>query len=380
MALRIVADANQPLAAEGFADVGEVTVLPPAAITREALRDADALVCRSTVKVTPELLEGTAVRFVGTCTIGFDHVDREWLASRGIAFASAPGCNANSVGEWFVAAMLTWAVEKGVSLAGKTLGVVGAGHVGKIVAARAAALRMRVLVNDPPRARAEGATGFVALPELLGASDFVTVHVPLTREGPDATAGLAGAGFFAAMRPGAVFVNASRGAVVDESALQAALASGHLAGAMLDVFANEPRPDPGLLQKLFLATPHVAGYSFDGKVNGARQVHAALCRHFGLAAEWKPQVVMPELAVSEIVVESDAAFEVELLDAVSAVYDVRRDHRALLADPAAFARLRAEYPPRYEFFHTVVVAPYHRRDLREGFAGIGFARAEWDKG
>lgn len=195
MALRIVADALQPLAAEGFADVGEVTVLPPAAITREALRDADALVCRSTVKVTPELLEGTAVRFVGTCTIGFDHVDREWLASRGIAFASAPGCNANSVGEWFVAAMLTWAVEKGVSLAGKTLGVVGAGHVGKIVAARAAALRMRVLVNDPPRARAEGGAGFVALPELLAASDFVTVHVPLTREGRTRPRGWRGRGF-----------------------------------------------------------------------------------------------------------------------------------------------------------------------------------------
>ena len=377
MPLKIIVDAHQPLAREAFARFGEVEVVPGGEITNDVLRRADALVCRSTVKVTPELLEGTAVKFVGTCTIGFDHVDVGYLVSRGIAFASAPGCNANSVGEYITAALLTYAVEKNVPLAGKTLGIVGVGNVGKIVARRAGALGMRVLLNDPPRARAEGAAGFCDLPGLLRESDFVTLHVPLVKEGTDRTCGLGDGDFFTAMKDGAVFLNASRGKVVCEDALKTALKEGKIAAAILDVFATEPLPDPELLSQLFIATPHIAGYSFDGKINGGRQVFAALGQYFGLTETWEPQIAMPELAVSKIDVQSDAAFDVEMLDAVNAVYAIRNDHNALTAAPAAFARLRAEYRQRMEFFHTTVVAPYRRPDLREGFSGLGFTVADW---
>ena len=371
--MRIAVDALQPLAGEAFAGAGEVIRLYPEEITNSALRRADALVCRSTVKVTPELLADTAVRFVGTCTIGFDHIDCAYLDARQIGFSAAPGCNSDSVGEYITAALLTYAVEKGVSLQNKTLGIIGAGNVGKAVARRAKALRMRVLLNDPPRARAEGAAGFMELPELLRESDFVSLHVPLNKSGDDRTLGMADEKFFAAMKPGAVFINASRGKVVWEDALAQALDGGRLAAAILDVWASEPHPDPELVKKCFIATPHIAGHSYDGKVNGTAIIYNAFCHHFGMTPAWKPDVAMPELAVTRIDIQSDAAFEVELLDAVSAVYDIRADHRRFTANPDDFSRLRKTYPQRMEFSHTVASAPNSRPDLCAGLAGIGFA-------
>jgi erythronate-4-phosphate dehydrogenase len=355
-----------------LAPFGAVEVLPANAITRETLRGADALVCRSTVKVNADLLADTGVKFVGTCTIGFDHVDLDYLAAQKIAFASAPGCNANSVGEYLTAALLAYAIDTISPLRDKTIGIVGVGNVGKSVAQKARALGMRVLLNDPPRERAEGADGFTALNDLLRESDFVTLHVPLTRGGADATVGLANADFFSSMKNGAVFINASRGKVVDEDALLRALDDKKIGAAILDVFATEPKPRLDLLRKLFLATPHIAGYSYNGKVNGLTMVREKLSECFGAAAPWDPTPFLPEPEIGRIDIESDATFEVELHDIVSAIYDIQRDSDALKAAPRDFARFREEYRERLEFPYTVIAPPRGRRDLIDACAGLGF--------
>ena len=281
--LRIVADRNIPLVEKAFAPFGEVAALPTTSITPESARRADALIVRSETKVTAALLDGSPVTFVGSASIGTDHVDLDELADRGIAFANAPGCNSDSVKEYIFAALLHLAGERSFLLRGKTLGIVGVGSVGRKVAAAAAGLGMAVLLNDPPRARDEGAAGFLPLDDLM-AADIVTLHVPLTRSGEDATYQLFDAGRLARMKPGAVLINASRGAVVPTSALKRALAGGHLAAAILDVWDNEPDVDLELLSRTALGTAHIAGYSMEGKLNAVRLVREAFCRHFGLDA------------------------------------------------------------------------------------------------
>jgi erythronate-4-phosphate dehydrogenase len=298
--MKIVADRNIPFVEEAFASFGEVQVLPGSAITADAVRDAKMLLCRSTIRVGAPLLEGSRVRFVATATIGTDHLDLAWLAQRGITWASAPGSNADSVVQWFAAALL----ELGLDLGRTRIGVIGAGNVGRRIA-RLAALLAEVsaaappLICDPPRARAEGPGGspflappgegrggFVPLEELLAGSDLVTLHVPLERSGPDATLGLVDAARLGLMREGAVLVNASRGEVIDEPAVVAA--RGRLGALVLDVFAGEPRPSPDLIAACTLATPHIAGHSLDGKINGTRMIYAAACRFLGIEPTWQP--------------------------------------------------------------------------------------------
>ncbi|GHV18390.1 erythronate-4-phosphate dehydrogenase [Planctomycetales bacterium] len=371
--MKIVADENQPQIREAFADAGELTLLPPAAITGAVLRDADALICRSTVAINEALLAATSVKFVGTCTIGFDHVDLNYLHARGIGFAAAAGCNANSVGEYVAAALLRWATDRGGALSGKTLGIVGAGNVGKNVARKARALGMNILLNDPPRAQIEGDAEFVELPTLLAASDFVSLHVPLTRGGEFSTVKLADEKFFAAMKDGSVFVNTARGKVVDEDALSRGLGRRRPAAAILDVYAGEPRPRPDFLRRLYLATPHIAGYSYDGKVNGTVIIRQKFAEFFGGKNAWRPGPPPPNFCVSRIGIESKAPLLVELQDVVGAVYDLSADSRAFLAAPTKFAELRANYPLRLEFSHTRVAAPPDAPELTAALAGLGFA-------
>lgn len=355
MTIKIICDRNQPQVEDAFGRLGEVVTLPFSQITREALRGADALICRSTVKVNAALLEGTPVKFVGTCTIGTDHVDEAYLRARGIGFAAAPGCNANSVSEYILAAILNFSVARDWPLRGKTVGIVGVGNVGKLLAPKAEALGLRVLLNDPPRAEAEGSAGFTPLPQLLDESDIVTLHVPLEKGGAHPTFEMADAAFFARMKPGALFLNAARGKAVREEALLAALQAGKIGGAVLDVFYNEPTIPPELHDALFLATPHIAGHSFDGKVVGTQMIFDAMCRHFGVAQSWDYHPGMPEPEVDIIEMEPSGYNEADLLRLVEPCYNILRDDRTLRADPGCFAHYRQEYPLRLEFSHTQVV-------------------------
>ncbi len=379
--LNIVADANIPHAEAVFGGAARVRSLPGAAIDSEAVADADVLLVRSVTRVDERLLAGSSVRFVGSATIGTDHVDRAYLDARGIAFAHAPGSNAESVVEYVMAALLAVHAERGERLRGKTVGVVGCGQIGGRLARRLPALGVRVLRNDPPLAATAPGGGFLSLHVLLDEADIVTLHPPLTRSGPHPTHHLIGAAELAAMRPGAWLVNASRGAVVDNAALREVLGTGHLGPAILDVWEGEPTPDPELLGRAALATPHVAGYSHDGKARGTAMLAEALAAWLGR----DPEELTAGLPASEppasLSLPSAGLEETAWLDAlVRQAYDVREDDarmRGLLAPPEvergdAFRDLRRTYPRRRTFgAHRIegdVPEPF-RRVVTEG---LGF--------
>lgn len=374
--MKIVVDENVPFARETFGRVGDVTLLHGRRIGPADVRDADALIVRSITRVDEQLLADSRIRFVGTATIGVDHVDVEYLRRRGMAFASAPGSNANSVAEYIVAALLRSAHTRRTALEGATIGIVGVGNVGTRVAEKAQALGMRCLLNDPPKQRETGDANLIPLERAVSDADYVTLHVPLERSGPDATFGLAGESFFNMLRPGAVFLNTARGEVVDERALAAALDGGRISHAVLDVFEREPNIDPEIVRRAFIATPHIAGYSYDGKIAATMMLYVAL-------NEWLKQPAKPVgLVLSspprlEMTVRTEPDEDV-LREMVSAAYDITADDRALRAvirkpDPgAAFDALRKSYPQRREFEHTSVVLPKQRTSLVEKARRLGF--------
>ncbi|HUI09520.1 MAG TPA: 4-phosphoerythronate dehydrogenase [Bacteroidota bacterium] len=375
----IAIDMNIPLAASAFGGLGEVRLLETTAVTPEAVRDAGALVIRSETKVGPGLLDGSSVRFVGSATIGTDHCDLNYLRSHGITFTSAPGSNANSVKEYILAALLALARRGGFELRGRTLGVVGVGNVGRRVAAVGRALGMRVLLNDPPRERAEGGEEFLPLDALMEA-DILTLHVPLTREGKDATFHLFDERRLGAMKPGAILMNTSRGAVAETRALAASLNAGRLLAAVLDVWEGEPRIDADLLRLVTLGTSHIAGYSLDGKVNAVGLVRAALCAWRGQSPSWDPVPEIPPAPTGTVTLCAGETPERSLERAVTAAYDIEQDDRnlrALLEAPpedrgGAFMRLRTGYRLRREFAATHVVLPGENPGLAGVLSAVGF--------
>lgn len=380
--MKIIADQNIPFVQECFSSIGDVTLVGGRQITPELVRDADILLVRSITKVNADLLEAARVKFAATATIGVEHIDQAYLASRGIGFASAPGSNANSVAEYIVAALLVLGKKYQYALAGKSIGVVGVGNVGSKVARKCEALGMRVVLNDPPLARQSGDAKYRPLQEVLDC-DFVTMHTPLTRQGQDATYHLAGLAFFERLKNGAVFLNSSRGKVHDNTALKAAIESDKLGAVVLDVWENEPAIDPWLLQKVDLSTPHIAGYSYDGKVAGMTMIYQACCEHFGLKAVHTATDFLPAPQVPEICIDANPLKQDEervIHDTVQQVYVINRDDfntREILLQPederpAWFDGLRKEYPIRREFQNTVVRLPQGHGTLAEKLNGIGF--------
>ncbi|MFH1024310.1 MAG: 4-phosphoerythronate dehydrogenase, partial [Planctomycetota bacterium] len=325
------ADRNIPFAAEAFGTFGRIRLLPGREMTRENLRDTDNLLVRSVTRVDEKLLAGTPVRFVGTATIGFDHVDTAYLARAGIAFASAQGSNANSVAEYVTTALLFAAGRHKLTLRDKTLGIVGVGNVGSRVDHYARLLGLRVLWNDPPLARKTNDPRYLPLDKVLREADILTCHVPLTKEGPDATYHLMNAERLGALKPGALFLNTSRGPVTDGNALKELLRKKHLAGAILDVWENEPAIDTELLRLADIGTPHIAGYSFDGKANGTRMLHEALAKFRGEAPGWDPTPCLPPPATELLDVKIIEGCEETLLYGIlRQAYSPRTDHRNLL--------------------------------------------------
>jgi erythronate-4-phosphate dehydrogenase len=344
------------------------------------LQTAEILLCRSTINVNAALLEGTPVRFVATATSGTDHFDTEWLDAKGIAYASAAGSNARSVAEWWAAALLELYVRGRIRLPDATVGIVGVGHVGTQVADVARALGMQCRFNDPPRAlRGElpvtwSGEQFVAMEEILDC-DIVTLHVPLTRDGEYPTAGFFGERQFVRLRPGALFVNTSRGAVMEPSSVLRWTADGN--PTALDVYPDEPRIDPALVRAADIATPHIAGHAHDGKLLGTQMVYNSLCGWMGVDPVWRYSQMLDALWHEDTKTQrlkkfekEDLSLEIsgdvyrEVLDVVRSVYDVRVDDAALRravemepeAAAAEFARLRAEYPIRRQFASCAVEA------------------------
>jgi erythronate-4-phosphate dehydrogenase len=347
--IKIVADNKIPYLEGALEAMARVVYLPGGEISKSDLLDADALIIRTRTKCNRELLEGTAVRFIATATIGYDHIDTGYCEGRGISWTNAPGCNSSSVEQYIVSTLLWLAVNRKLDLSNSTLGVIGVGNVGSKVAAAARALGMKVLLNDPPRERKEGGDAFVTLEKLKEESDIITLHVPLNHGGADNTHHLVNADFVGSLRSGAVLINSSRGAVVDEIALLEGIRSDRFSDVVLDVFQNEPHINRDLMEAISLASPHIAGYSLDGKANGTTMSVRAVSRFFGLSLDqWSP-AAMPVPDPAEILSDTaDSELQELLWDVFRQTYDVSSDDHRLRSDPESFEKLRGDYPFRRE--------------------------------
>ena len=379
--MKIVADTNIPFVEECFSSVGQVTLMPGREMTAEAIADADALLVRSVTEVNEQLLAGSKVKFVGTATIGFEHIDNDYLERNGIGFASAPGSNANSVAEYVVAAMLEIGQKFNFHLQGKSIGIVGVGNVGSRVNTKCRALGMKPVLNDSPLKRQTGDEKYRPLEELFDC-DFITLHTPLTFEGQDKTFHLADDEFFKSLKPSVVFLNTSRGGMVDTTSLKKTIKNGKTQATVLDVWENEPDIDTELLEMVDIGTPHIAGHSYDGKITGMIMIYEALCRHFGLKPKHTIDDFLPEPQVPEIKVQPEGYAEQEILKAaVEEIYKIRQDDkrlREILNMPlgkrcATFDRLRREYPIRREFQNTKIeLATEGSEKIIQILKGIGF--------
>jgi|WetSurMetagenome_2_1015567.scaffolds.fasta_scaffold01385_7 erythronate-4-phosphate dehydrogenase len=375
--MRILADKNILFVKEAFARFGDVETVDGRDIVRERLaKNVDLLLVRSVTRVDAGLIDGTGVKFVASATSGTDHVDVGYLRERGIGFAYAPGSNATSVAEYVVSAVVCCATGKGRPLRDLTLGIIGAGNIGSRVAVFARALGMRCLLNDPPKQAALGGGSFLPLRDVLAESDIVTLHVPLDVSGPYRTLGMANETFFRSMKKGSAFFNTSRGKVADEAALKKH--RDRLGCVVLDVWQNEPSPDPDTVSACDIATPHIAGYSYDGKVKGTEMICSAACAFFGRKDEWRPPRPETRPSVSITASDPDAA----AAQAVTRAYPIAEDDgrfRAIVSmGPAErgafFDAMRREYSKRLEFRNFDVHIPYGAPDsLPAMLAGLGFA-------
>ncbi|MEE4340182.1 4-phosphoerythronate dehydrogenase PdxB [Pseudomonas alliivorans] len=353
--MRIVADENIPLLDAFFAHFGEIRRLPGRSIDRAAVADADILLVRSVTPVTRELLEGSAVRFVGTCTIGTDHLDLAYFLEAGIQWSSAPGCNARGVVDYVLGSLLTLAEIEGVDLAQRTYGIVGAGQVGGRLVNVLKGLGWNVLVCDPPRQAAES-SDFVTLDEIIQRCDVISLHTPLTRAVNLPTWHLFDESRLRQLRQGAWLINASRGAVVDNVALHDVLLDREDLQAVLDVWEGEPQVNVPLADLCVIATPHIAGYSLDGRQRGTAQIYQALCAFLGQPASILLEDLLPSPWLAQVTLDerTDPVWALNML--CRGVYDPRRDdadfRRSLVGDTAsqrlAFDALRKHYPPRRE--------------------------------
>jgi len=378
--VRIVVNKHTPYAVKAFERIGKVTALDTHEITKDTVKDADILIVRSETKVDRTLLDGSHVKFVGTVTIGTDHVDEEYLKKNGIAFISAPGSNANSVGEYITAALLELAHEKGFSLHDKTIGIVGVGNVGSNVWRKAEALGLRVLLNDPPLQRLESSYPLHPLEKLMEA-DIMTLHVPLIRSGPDATYHLFDENRIRKLKRGAILMNTSRGSVVETQALKRALSDGHLSTAVLDVWEKEPNINTSLLEFVSMGTPHIAGYSLDGKINALRMNYEAACRFLSKPIDLEINAALLDPVVREIKIDTIHTPLVQTLrNIVKQSYDINVDDRLLRQMRVRpeeergkyFSGLRTEYRIRREFFNSTVSLSHEAENLAKMLQLLGF--------
>ncbi len=336
--MKVIVDDKIPYIREALAQVAdEVVYLPGASFTREAIADADALIVRTRTRCNRDLLVGSRVKFIATATIGYDHIDTTYCKEAGIQWTNCPGCNAGSVEQYVHSVLLLLKREKGLSLKDATLGIVGVGHVGSRVARMAKELGMRVLLNDPPRAD-RGEEGFVGLDVLAKECDVLTFHTPLYKEGIYRTYHLVNNELLFSLKRKPYLINSSRGEVVDTASLLAALSAGKVKDAIIDTWENEPEINKDLLKAAYLATPHIAGYSADGKANASRMSLEALCKFFHIDASF--EIVPPALPCMDIPDDEDEAFLQR--------YNPTRDSEWLKNAPEKFEWFRGHYPLRRE--------------------------------
>lgn len=348
--MKIIIDDKIPYIKGALETYAEVFYIPGNKITAEDVRDADAIITRTRTKCNEKLLSGSSVKFIATATIGFDHIDTAYCEKANIRWTNAPGCNSSSVEQYIASALMVMAEKKGFNLSEKTIGIVGVGHVGEKIARIAGIIGMKILLNDPPRARIESPADFVELDEILEKSDIVTLHVPLNYEGIDRTYHLAAESFFLKAAKNPLFINSCRGEVVKTSALKSAVTKGLITGAVIDCWEYEPDIDTELLNLIDLGTPHIAGYSKDGKANGTSMSVQAVSRFFGLGIDnWKcKDVELPEKTTIRIDGKGKTDQHI-LSEAILATYDIRQDDQRIRESVMTFEKQREDYPLRREF-------------------------------
>ena len=333
--MKVIVDSHIPNIQGLIEPRAQVDYLEPGDITRDAVKDADVLIVRTRTRCDAALLDGSNVRFIGSATIGTDHIDLSYCDAHGITVRNAPGCNAPAVAQWVFCAINAWMQARGITTPdGLTLGVVGVGHIGSIVARWATQLGFTVLLNDPPRENRDGSFDdiFSPLDELQRRCDIITFHTPLTRDGRWPTWHLCDQAFLDGLARCRLILDAARGPIADNAALL-----GWHGDVALDCWENEPNISRPLLDKAIVATPHIAGYSREGKQRGTAMMLEALNEFFG----W-------DIPVPTIAAPATGAAQVTLAD-VAASYDILADTAALKASPATFESQRNHYPHRPEY-------------------------------
>lgn len=348
--MKIVIDDKIPYIQGAFEGVAEVIYLPGSKTTAEVVKDADAIVTRTRTRCNEKLLAGSSVKFIATATIGYDHIDTDYCDAAGISWTNAPGCNSKSVEQYIASTLMVLAGRKNIQLKDLCIGVVGVGNVGTKVAKVCNLLGMTVLLNDPPRERAEGSAAFVSLQQVMNEADIITLHVPLNMKGEDATYHMANNNFLSALKKKPVLINSCRGEVVETIAVKYGLKTGQIAGFVCDCWENEPDIDLDLLALTELATPHIAGYSKDGKATGTQISVQAINDFFTLGLNnWQPSGV--ELPVNPIIeLNGEGLSEQEIISKVILhTYDIRNDDLNFRNNTTLFEQLRGDYPTRREF-------------------------------
>ena len=366
--MKVVADTNIPFLKGVLEPYAEVEYLDGRSIDREALRDADALIIRTRTRCNEETLSGTRVKMISSATIGMDHIDIPWCKAHGIDVQNAEGCNAGGVADYVFSALYGVASRRAIKLDEAVIGIIGVGNVGKKVEYMARTLGFKVLLNDPPRAAKEGPEGFVSLEELLEKATVVTLHVPLD----ETTRGMAGEDFFSRMQPGSIFINASRGEVVDEGALIHARPK--LGALVLDTWCNEPNVNPNLIELCDIATPHIAGYSYQGKQNGTAMAVQALARHFGIEPLMNFRPALEDEAMTPTILDLWGKSQGEIAAVMQYNYPIFTDDFLFRSSPESFEKLRSEYNYRREFsldnHYNTMFSPTDQQQILERGASL----------
>ena len=373
--LKIVVDDKIPFLKGVLDPFAKVVYLPGTKITAADVADADAIFTRTRTLCNEALLHQSRVRLIVTATIGYDHIDTDYCEANGIRWINAPGCNSSSVQQYMTAALLVAAKEKDLNFQDMTLGVIGVGNVGSKVAQAATALGMCVLLNDPPRAEKEGKERFTSLDRLLAQSDIVSCHTPLTKEGRYPTWYLSSHDFFDQMKDEAIYINTSRGAVTDSAALKQAVQS-KLSGYILDVWEREPQLDLELLKSALIGTPHIAGYSSDGKANGTAVCVREFCRFFRLDVlpNWYPDNIPAPPMPTVIHIDCKGKTEQQVYyEAVTHTYPIWKDSLRLKQLPAMFEEQRGGYWIRREFSSFIIQLKDPTEKIIHGLHSLGFS-------
>ncbi len=371
--MKVIIDDKIPYIKGALEPFAEVIYLPGSKTTPKVVKDADALITRTRTICNKNLLENSSVKFIASATIGYDHIDTEYCELKGIEWTNAPGCNAESVNQYIASALFSWSMRKRVDLAGKTIGIVGVGNVGSRVAKTCEIIGMKILLNDPPRERQEGSEKFVSLEKIKKEADIITFHVPLNMTGKDATFHMVDEEFLQNLGKTPLLINSCRGEVFDTEAIYNALEADDISGVILDCWENEPDIDLELLNLAEFGTPHIAGYSKDGKANGTAMSIQAISRFFNLGIDnWRPENVdLPKNTVIEIDGKQRREYSI-LAEAVLSTYDIENDDDALREAPHLFEKLRGDYPVRREFDTYTVKAKNIENSTLNKLAKLGF--------